>query len=116
MLNLMSKTHSNKRITVFAVSFITVILGIALLAHPVFAMTKVGALALYFVIWWVVLFIALPLGVDSSMDYEHDSYPLNGLERGAPAAPKMLRKAILTTWLSSVVFSLAAYGLIVAGF
>jgi predicted secreted protein len=59
--------------------------------------TWYGALASYFVIWWIVLFAVLPLGVKSQVE-EGDVVP--GSEPGAPAKPMLLKKAIITSILA----------------
>ncbi len=58
----------------------------------------------YFVIWWTILFCILPLGVRRAEN------PGRGEERGAPERPELLRKAIITTIVSGVLW-LAFYGL-----
>jgi len=58
----------------------------------------------YFVIWWTILFCILPLGVRKAEN------PGRGEERGAPERPELLRKAIITTIVSGVLW-LAFYGL-----
>jgi predicted secreted protein len=60
-------------------------------------MTWYGALATYFVIWWIALFAILPLGIKSQVEND-DVVP--GSEPGAPARPMLLKKAILTTVVS----------------
>ena len=61
------------------------------------------ALALYFVIWWTVLFAVLPLGVQSQ--YEAGEV-VPGSEGAAPHAPKLLLKAAITTVLALIVFGI----------
>jgi predicted secreted protein len=59
------------------------------------------ALAIYFVLWWVVLFAVLPWGVRS----QHESGEIApGTDPGAPMLPNLKRKAIWTTVVSTVVF------------
>jgi predicted secreted protein len=67
------------------------------------------ALAIYFVIWWIVLFLTLPFGVRSQ--HEDGGGP-PGTDPGAPIASLMGRKLIWTTVLSAVFFAAAwlAYG------
>ena len=64
--------------------------------------------AIYFVLWWVVLFVALPFGVRSQHE-EGGGSP--GTDPGAPIASKMGRKLIWTTLLSAAIYAagLAAY-------
>ena len=52
----------------------------------------------YFVIWWTVLFMVLPLGVRRAEN------PGKGEERGAPERPELVRKAIITTILAAVLW------------
>ena len=64
-------------------------------------MSPVFGIALYFVIWWTVLFAILPFGVRSQ--YETGQV-VPGSEGAAPARPMLLRKMALTTIVSAVVF------------
>jgi len=66
-------------------------------------MSVTTAIAIYFIIWWVVLFAVLPFGVRS----QHESGAVApGSDPGAPAAPQVMRKLIWTTIVASVVFAL----------
>lgn len=67
------------------------------------------AIALYFTIWWVVLFVTLPFGVLSQHE-EPEMAP--GTDPGAPVAPNLLAKALWTTAISAVVFCLAIAAII----
>ncbi len=62
-----------------------------------------GAIAVYFVCWWITLFAILPFGVTSQSE-SGDTIP--GTDPGAPAAPRLLRKALWTTVASIPVFGL----------
>ena len=64
------------------------------------------AAAIYFVLWWIVLFAVLPWGV-RSQEEAGDISP--GSDPGAPARPLLLRKAIATTLISAVIMGLG-YG------
>jgi predicted secreted protein len=66
-------------------------------------MTIPAALAVYFIIWWTVLFCILPLDVRSQVEAGEVT---KGTEPGAPVAPHLARKAIITTLVSLVVFAL----------
>lgn len=65
-------------------------------------------LAIYFVLWWVMLFVTLPFGVRSQHE---DGVGAPGTDPGAPILTRMGRKLIWTTIISAVVFGigLAAY-------
>jgi predicted secreted protein len=60
--------------------------------------------AIYFVLWWIVLFVTLPFGV-RSLHEEGGGAP--GTDPGAPIATRMGRKLIWTTIISAVIFALA---------
>lgn len=64
-------------------------------------MSLVSAVAIYFIIWWVTLFAVLPFGVRSQAE---DGRIVPGSEKGAPTAPLMLKKALWTTVVASVIF------------
>ena len=66
-------------------------------------MTIAGAIALYFIIWWTVLFAVLPFGVRSQSE---SGDVVSGSEPGAPAVPGLMRKAAITTVASFVVFGI----------
>ena len=60
------------------------------------------AVAIFFLIWWVVLFAVLPWGIRS----QHEGGEIvPGTDPGAPAVPKLGRKLIWTTLISVVVFA-----------
>jgi predicted secreted protein len=65
-------------------------------------MTWWAALAVYFVIWWTVLFCVLPLNVRSQVEAGER---LQGTDPGAPVSPELGRKAIITSVVSLVVFA-----------
>jgi predicted secreted protein len=64
--------------------------------------------AIYFVLWWIVLFLTLPFGVRSQHE---DGEGVPGTDPGAPVATRMGAKLIWTTLISGVVFaaSMLAY-------
>jgi predicted secreted protein len=59
------------------------------------------AFMLYVVIWWVVLFAVLPIGVRPVSDA--DAVP--GRWRGAPERPYLGRKVLATTLLAGLVWA-----------
>ncbi|MCB5175992.1 MULTISPECIES: DUF1467 family protein [Microvirga] len=70
-----------------------------------FELTVSGALALYFVIWWTLLFAVLPFGVRSQAE---TGEVVKGSEPGAPAAPALREKAIWTTLVAATVLVVVA--------
>jgi len=69
------------------------------------------AVAVYAIIWWIVLFTVLPFGVRTQ---EEDGEVVPGSEPSAPVAPRMLRTVIRTTIVATIVF-LAFVGLRYSG-
>jgi predicted secreted protein len=59
--------------------------------------------AVYLTIWFTVLFAVLPIGVRSQAD---EGAVVPGTEPGAPIAPRLLFKAILTTAISTAVLAI----------
>jgi predicted secreted protein len=67
--------------------------------------TVTTAIAIYFIIWWTVLFAVLPWGVRSQ---EERGAVVPGTDPGAPAIPMLWRKLLWTTILAGVVFAIVA--------
>jgi predicted secreted protein len=61
------------------------------------------AVAIFFLIWWIVLFAVLPWGVRSHHEAGVDVVP--GTDPGAPTIPALGRKLIWTTAVSVVIFA-----------
>ncbi len=57
------------------------------------------ATVLYVIIWWTVLFAVLPIGTRPVADAD----PSTGW-RGAPDTPRIGRKALLTTMITTVLW------------
>ena len=71
-------------------------------------MTIPMAIAVYFTMWWTVLFAVLPFGVKSA-DETGAEVP-KGSDKGAPVAPMLLRKAIATSIIAAILLAaLQAY-------
>ena len=66
------------------------------------------ALAIYFVLWWLVLFVTLPFGVRSQHE---DGGGAPGTDPGAPVASRMGRKLIWTTVIAAIVYGIGDAGL-----
>lgn len=65
-------------------------------------MSWISIAAIYFILWWVVLFAMLPFGV-RTQDDEGEVTP--GTVASAPHGPHMRRAIIRTTLVASVVFA-----------
>tara|TARA_R110000787_G_scaffold239367_7_gene345616 strand:- start:38772 stop:39017 length:246 start_codon:yes stop_codon:yes gene_type:complete len=72
----------------------------------------VTIIAIYVVVWWLILFMVLPFGVRPPTDEEMEP----GQEAGAPVKPMLWRKMAITSVIAAVVcvifYYLSASGLI----
>jgi predicted secreted protein len=66
-------------------------------------MTWVGGIAIYFVLWWLVLFTVLPWRATSHHELGHDVEA--GHAASAPVHPHLLAKFAATTVISAVIFA-----------
>ncbi len=66
-------------------------------------MTLASAIAIYFIIWWLVLFTVLPFGIRNA--HETGEVVEEGNEPGAPVNPRLVQKAVITTILATAVFA-----------
>jgi len=65
-------------------------------------MPATTAIAIFFLIWWVVLFAVLPWGIRS----QHEAgQMIPGTDPGAPSIPNLGKKLIWTTFVSAVIFA-----------
>jgi predicted secreted protein len=71
------------------------------------------AIASYVILWWTVLFAILPIGVRTQGE---EGAIIPGTPESAPAAPRLMRAALLTTLVSALLFAalwaLTSYGVI----
>jgi len=61
------------------------------------------AIAAYFTIWWISLFVVLPLAARSGPEMQEMERPA-GVDRGAPISPRLWRVAGWTTALAAAIF------------
>lgn len=70
-------------------------------------MDAVTGIATFMIIWWLSLFLVLPIGIKSQLEA---GKVVSGSERGAPAKPQILKKMLAATlvalaiWLILFVF------------
>jgi predicted secreted protein len=64
------------------------------------------ALAIFFLIWWVVLFAVLPWGIRS----QHESEGMvAGTDPGAPVSVRLGRKLIWTTLIAIAIYAICFF-------
>jgi predicted secreted protein len=61
------------------------------------------ALAIYLIVWWVVLFTILPMGAVSHAEAGIEAP--GGGDPSSPVNPNLKRKFITTTWVSALLFA-----------
>ena len=63
-------------------------------------MNPIFIAAIYFVVWWLVLFTILPIGMHTQ---EEEGEVVLGTARSAPVRPRLLRKAVITTIVTTIL-------------
>jgi len=61
------------------------------------------AVAIFFTMWWIVLLAVLPFGVRAPHE-EGEELP-KGCDPGAPVKPKLAQKALITTLVTTTLFT-----------
>lgn len=59
-----------------------------------------SVIAIYFIVWWLVIFMILPFGVTTQ---EENGDVTLGTSPSAPFRPMLVRKAIITSIVSAVL-------------
>jgi predicted secreted protein len=62
-------------------------------------MSATGLAILYIIIWWIIFFAILPIDVNREKPLKID-----GEDAGSPENPKMLKKFIYCTGITSIIF------------
>ncbi len=62
-------------------------------------MSITGSLVIFIIIWWIVFFSLLPLDVN-----REKKGLIRGSDAGAPENPKIIKKFIYSTLITSVIF------------
>ena len=63
-------------------------------------MNPIAIAGIYFVVWWLVLFAVLPFGMHTQ---DEDGEVVLGSARSAPVRPNLIKKAIATTIVATIV-------------
>ncbi len=71
-------------------------------------MTWTSSIVMFVIIWWMVFFAVLPWGIRRAGD------EALGHDAGAPARPRLVLKAAVTTGIAALLFGVA-YWLVEAG-
>ena len=62
-------------------------------------MSATGLVIIYIIIWWIVFFAILPIDVN-----RQKTIKINGEDTGSPENPKMIKKFIYCTSITTVIF------------
>ena len=62
-------------------------------------MSITGSLIIFVLIWWIIFFSLLPIDVDR----KHKEI-VEGVDKGSPENPKIIKKIIYTTIITSIIF------------
>ena len=66
-----------------------------------------GSIIVYVLIWWVIFFSVLPLGIQSNKKKFKER--IDGMDPGAPINPRIGKKFLITTIITSIIFIVIYY-------
>ena len=66
-------------------------------------MSVTGSIVIYVILWWLILFTVLPRDINSQKDKD---YIVQGTDPGAPSNPNIVKKLIITTAITSILFAI----------
>ena len=66
-----------------------------------------GSIIVYVLIWWMIFFSVLPIGIQSNKRKFKEK--LEGIDPGAPNNPNISKKFFITTIITSIIFIVIYY-------
>ena len=66
-----------------------------------------GSIIVYTLIWWMIFFSVLPVGIQSNKEKFRER--VEGIDPGAPNNPKIGKKFLITTIITSIIFIVIYY-------
>ena len=66
-----------------------------------------GSIIVYVCIWWIVFFSVLPVGIQSNKEVFREK--IEGMDPGAPKNPRIGRKFLITTLITTIIFVVIYY-------
>ena len=66
-----------------------------------------GSILVYVLIWWIIFFSVLPVGIQSNKEKFKEK--IDGIDPGAPINPKIGKKFLITTLITSIIFIVIYY-------
>lgn len=70
-------------------------------------MGTTGSIIVYVLIWWIIFFSVLPVGIQSNKEKFKER--IDGIDPGAPINPKIGKKFLITTIITSIIFIVIYY-------
>ena len=66
-----------------------------------------GSIIVYVLIWWIIFFSVLPLGIQTNKEKFKEK--IGGIDPGAPINPRIGKKFLITTIITSIIFIVIYY-------
>ena len=66
-----------------------------------------GSIIVYVIIWWIIFFSVLPIGIQSNKEAFREK--IGGMDPGAPKNPKIGKKFLITTFITTLIFAVIYY-------
>ena len=66
-----------------------------------------GSIIVYVIIWWIIFFSLLPVGIKSNKEVFREK--IEGIDPGAPKNPKIAKKFLMTTIITTIIFLVIYY-------
>ena len=70
-------------------------------------MSITGSIIVYVMIWWIIFFSVLPIGIQSNKEVFKEK--IEGMDPGAPKNPKIAKKFLITTLITTLIFLVIYY-------
>ena len=66
-----------------------------------------GSIIVYVMIWWIIFFSVLPIGIRSNEEVFKEK--IGGIDPGAPQNPRIGKKFLITTLITTIIFVVIYY-------
>ena len=66
-----------------------------------------GSIIVYVMIWWIIFFSLLPVGIQSNKEVFKEK--IGGMDPGAPKNTKIGKKFLITTLITTIIFAVIYY-------
>ena len=70
-------------------------------------MNYTGLAIIYIILWWIIFFSVLPIGIQSNKEMFKEK--IEGIDPGAPKNPKIAKKFLITTIITTLIFVVVYY-------